>query len=209
MREERDKGDLSETPETQRKLGVLSDEALLALVRDGDERAFETLVVRYRKPLRNYCVRLGIAVDAADDVIQQVMLEAWLALRKGAQVHSYKAWLFRIAHNVSLDTIAAAPRVAELNSGAAELAAGTHPAMLEPGLKETLTAVAELPLLQREAIVRTALAGESYEQVGRYLGLTAGAVRGLIHRGRATLRSALAALVPPWLTRQGNRETAR
>lgn len=201
MKGEQDKGGSGQTAERQQKLGGFSDDALLELVRAGDERAFETLVLRYRRPLLSYCVRLGIALDAADDVLQQVMLEAWLALRRGAQVHSFKAWLFRVAHNVSLDTIAATPRVARLGTDAAELAAGTQPAMLEPGVKETLTAVAELPLLQREAIVRTALAGESYEQVGHYLGLTAGAVRGLIHRGRATLRSALAGLVPPWLGR--------
>ncbi len=180
--------------------GGLTDQALLALVREGDERAFEALLLRYRRPLRSYCVRLG-AADAAEDVLQQVMLEAWLSLRKGAQVSSFKAWLFAIAHNVCLDAIAAAPRVTDLSSGEVELAARTQPALLEPNLAETLTAVAELPLLQREAIVRTALAGESYEQVGHYLGLTASAVRGLIHRGRASLRSALAALVPPWLTR--------
>jgi RNA polymerase sigma factor (sigma-70 family) len=184
----------------QQPAGGLSDEALLLLVREGNERAFETLLLRYRRPLRSYCVRLG-AADAAEDVLQQVMLEAWLALRGGAQVSSFKAWLFAIAHNVCLDTIAAAPRIADLPSGEAEMVARTQPALLEPNLAETLTAVAELPLLQREAIVRTALAGESYEQVGHYLGLTAGAVRGLIHRGRATLRSALAGLVPPWLTR--------
>lgn len=201
MKGEQDKGGLGQTVEPQQKLGGLTDEALLELVRAGDERAFETLVLRYRRPLRSYCVRLGIALDAADDVLQQVMLEAWLAMHRGAQVHSFKAWLFRVAHNVSLDTIAATPRVSELGAGEAELAASTQPEMLEPGVKETLTAVAELPLLQREAIVRTALAGESYEQVGHYLGLTASAVRGLIHRGRATLRGALAALVPPWLAR--------
>lgn len=187
-------------PEPQHKAQRLADEALLALVRQGDERAFETLLLRYRRQLRGYCARLG-AADAAEDVLQQVMLEAWLALRKGAPVKSFKAWLFAIAHNVCLDTIAATPRAAELRAGEAEPAARTQPALLEPNLADTLTAVAELPLLQREAIVRTALAGESYEQVGHYLGLTAAAVRGLIHRGRATLRSALAALVPPWLVR--------
>lgn len=201
MKGEQDKGGLGQTVEPQQKLGGPTDEALLELVRAGDERAFETLVLRYRRPLRSYCVRLGIALDAADDVLQQVMLEAWLAMHRGAQVHSFKAWLFRVAHNVSLDTIAATPRVSELGAVEAELAASTQTEMLEPGVNETLTAVAELPLLQREAIVRTALAGESYEQVGHYLGLTASAVRGLIHRGRATLRGALAALVPPWLAR--------
>lgn len=182
------------------QLGGLADEALVELVRAGEERAFEALVLRYRLPLRSYCMRLGVSSDAAEDVLQQVLLEAWLALRDGVEVRIFKAWLYRVAHNVAVDAIRATPRVAALSPEQAEReAAGAT--MFEPEAQEALTAVAALPLLQREAIVRTALAGESHEQVGHYLGLTAGAVRGLIYRGRATLRSALAALVPPWLPR--------
>lgn len=187
-------------PDTS-QMSDLGDDALLALVREGDERAFEALVLRYRRPLRSYCMRLGVPADGTEDVIQQTLLEAWLALRGGAQVHAFKAWLFRVAHNVALDTLRKTPRVVDLAAGEASAAAGAWPDTHEPELREALTAVAALPLLQREAIVRTALAGESHEQVGRNLGLTAGAVRGLIYRGRATLRSALAALIPPWLPR--------
>lgn len=179
----------------------LADEALLELVREGDERAFEALVLRYGRPLRSYCTRLGVPAHSTEDVIQQTLLEAWIALRAGAQVHAFKAWLYRIAHNIALDAIAKTPRVVELACAEAQSAMQTPAEMPGSGLQETLSAVASLPPMQREAIVRTALAGESHEQVGRYLGLTAGAVRGLVYRGRVTLRSALAALVPPWLPR--------
>lgn len=193
-------GELGATAE--RQMSELADQALLELVRDGDERAFEALVLRYGRPLRSYCMRLGVPAHSTEDVVQQALLEAWLALRGGAQVHAFKAWLYRVVHNIALDAIRKNPRVMELASGEAEQAAAPMPSeMLGSDLRETLSAVASLPLLQREAIVRTVLAGESHEQVGRYLGLTAGAVRGLVYRGRATLRSALAALVPPWLPR--------
>ncbi len=178
-----------------------TDQALLELVRHGDERAFEALVLRYRRPLRSYCTRLGVPAQGTEDVVQQALLEAWLALCSGAQVHAFKAWLYRIAHNIALDAIRETSRAEALACGEAAQAVGTRSPTHEPGLHEALTAVAALPLLQREALVRTALAGESHEQVGHYLGLTAGAVRGLIYRGRATLRSALAALLPPWLPR--------
>jgi RNA polymerase sigma factor (sigma-70 family) len=178
-----------------------TDQALLALVRHGDERAFEALVLRYRRSLRSYCTRLGVPAQGTEDVVQQALLEAWLALRGGAQVHAFKAWLYRIAHNIALDAIRETSRAEALACSEAAQAVGPRSPTHEPGLHEALTAVAALPLLQREAIVRTALAGESHEQVGHYLGLTAGAVRGLIYRGRTTLRSALAALLPPWLPR--------
>jgi hypothetical protein len=56
--------------------------------------------------------------------------------------------------------------------------------------------VAALPELQRQVFVRTTLDGASHEEVATALGLTSGAVRGLIYRARAALRSAAAAVVP-------------
>src|ERR1700691_5861691 len=43
----------------------------------------------------------------------------------------------------------------------------------------------------------TAVGGHSHERVARELGITDGAVRGLLYRARATLRTALTALTPP------------
>jgi len=48
--------------------------------------------------------------------------------------------------------------------------------------------------------VRTAVGGHSHEQVASDLGITDGAVRGLLYRARATLRTAVTALTPvSWL----------
>jgi hypothetical protein len=60
-------------------------------------------------------------------------------------------------------------------------------------MRETLVAASALPELQREAILRTAVAGHSYEEVAAALGLTNDAVRGLVYRARTTLRTGLAA----------------
>src|SRR5438132_12997839 len=80
-----------------------SDERLLALVNQGQERAFEVIVERYRKPLERYCYRL-LANGQSEDAVQQTFLGAWTALRAGADVRDPRAWLFRIAHNAALNT---------------------------------------------------------------------------------------------------------
>jgi hypothetical protein len=55
-------------------------------------------------------------------------------------------------------------------------------------------------------MLSTALEGRSHDEVADALGLTHGAVRGLIYRARATLRAAAAALTPSplvhWAARQ-------
>src|SRR6476661_4764387 len=86
-----------------RLLQAQSDRRLLELVGRGHERAFEALVLRYRPPLLAYCRRMGLAEARADDVVQQALLKAWLALREGTVVRDARPWLFRIAHNTAVN----------------------------------------------------------------------------------------------------------
>jgi hypothetical protein len=76
-------------------------------------------------------------------------------------------------------------------------------------VRATLAGVAALPPLQREALMRTAVEGHSHEQVAAMLGLSDGAVRGLVYRARTTLRNAAAALTPfpfvKWTVRAGHK----
>ena len=64
---------------------------------------------------------------------------------------------------------------------------------------DTLREVAALPRMQRRVVVMTAIQGRSHEEAAGELGLTDGAVRGLLHRARTKLRAAAAALSPQGL----------
>jgi hypothetical protein len=63
-------------------------------------------------------------------------------------------------------------------------------------VRQTLSDVAALPPMQREAMLMSAVDGRSHEEVADALGITHGAVRGLLYRARSTLRDAAAALIP-------------
>ncbi len=183
-----------------RLLATQSDERLLRLVREGHERAFEALVNRYRKPLSSYCRRLSLPEARTEDVLQQALLKTWIALRDGAEVRDIKAWLYRVVHNAAVNAVRDAAydreRVADptlrVEGGQGDIERGLV-------VREALAEVAALPPLQREVIVRTAVGGHSHEQVASDLGLSDGAVRGLLYRARTTLRTATTALTPPQL----------
>ena len=64
-----------------------------------------------------------------------------------------------------------------------------------------VNAVQALPDKQREVIVRHALDGDSHETIASDMGMTAGAIRQLAHRARATVRAAAASLFPAPLAR--------
>ncbi len=189
------------------RLGGTSDARLIALVREGDEHAFELIVRRHRRSLVAYCRGLGLADSRAEDAVQQAFLSAWLALRRGDEVRDLRAWLGRIAHNktISIMRAGAEGRVQELDSALSELRGGAGPD-LGGGLafRETLADVAALPEKQREALLLSAVDGRSYEEVADALGVSPGAVRGLLHRARVTLREKAAALAPVPLARWGS-----
>jgi RNA polymerase sigma factor (sigma-70 family) len=180
-----------------RFLQTQSDSRLLTLAARGYERAFEALVHRYRRPLLAHCRRLLASDARAEDALQQGLMQAWLALQQGTEVREARPWLYRIVHNASLNLLRANSDTAVLEEWTAGSVASEPDVERRLAVREALASVAALPELQREALLRTAVEGHSHEQVASALGLTDGAVRGLVYRARATLRSAVTALTPP------------
>lgn len=175
-------------------LHTQSDAALAALAAGGSERAFETLVRRHRRALLTYSRRLVGADGVAEDIVEQALLAAWRALAVGTEVRDVRAWLYRITHNQAMTALR------RVGGDEVELSDTVAPAVptnrdLEARLRagETLAA---LPQLQREAIVLTVLDGRSQHDAAAALGVSDDAVRGLVYRARASLRTRLAAVVP-------------
>lgn len=181
-----------------RLLFVQSDARLVELARAGHERAFEALVQRYRRPLLSYCRRLLLPTERAEDALQQGLLQAWLALREGAEVRDAKPWLYRIVHNAALNMLRCSgydyAELSETLSGAFD--APSEDLDRRIAVREALAGLAALPERQREALLRTAVHGCSYQEAAAMLGLSESTLRGLVHRARATLRAATTALTP-------------
>src|SRR4051794_19964417 len=175
-------------------LRVQSDERLVALARSGHERAFVAIVERYRRPLHAFARRL-VAEGRVEDVLQQAFVNAWAALDAGAEVRHLRGWLHQIVRNAAI----AAGRVPGEDPLSETMIGEDGPqAEVERRLqvRETLHHVARLPDQQRLALVQTTMEGRSREEIASELGLTEGAVRGLVHRARSTLRAAATAVTP-------------
>lgn len=68
------------------------------------------LLEQFRPALTGHCYRmLGSVVDA-EDAVQEAMLRAWKGLENFREQSALKTWLYRIATNVCLDTLAATER---------------------------------------------------------------------------------------------------
>jgi len=157
-------------------LRTQTDERLVALAAAGHERAFEAIVERYRRPLLRHCRRY-LPEARAEDALQQALVSAWSALRRGDEVRALRPWLYRIVHNASLNALRAAGYDYEQlrdtlhgDGGPAELAERSAV------VRQTLAGLAALPERQRQALLQIAVEGRSQDEVAEELGLSHGAV---------------------------------
>src|SRR5262249_26090964 len=89
--------DVSDAPQ-----GRLAGPAVAAAV-SGDEGAFTALVDRHRRELEVHCYRMVGSLTDAEDLVQETFLRAWRGRDTYAGRASFRAWLYRIATNASLD----------------------------------------------------------------------------------------------------------
>ena len=177
-------------------LRTQSDERLVDLVRAGNEAAFEAIVARYRRALLRYCSRL-LGEERAEDVVQQTFVSAYDSML-GSRAHlQLRPWLYRIAHNTTLNALRdRGLRHEQLSEDLDGVERPDQALERSQGLRDTLAAVQALPGGQRDAIVLRELEGRSYQEIALALGLSAGAVRQLIYRARTTLRAGATAVMP-------------
>ncbi len=182
-------------------LRLQSDRRLVALTRAGSGAAFSVIVERYRAPLFTYCRRL-LGPDEAEDALQQTFANALGALRRDDRDIDLRPWLYRISHNIAVNTLRRRGRHTEQLDEQFD-GVPQPPDVLEEKLRveRLVQSIGELPERQRTAIVAHELEGRSYEEIASRMSATTPVVRQLVHRARTRLRDACGVLVPVWALR--------
>ncbi|MEA2134884.1 MAG: hypothetical protein QOC68_2793 [Solirubrobacteraceae bacterium] len=172
-------------------LRLRSDDQLLALFRTGSDEAFDVLHDRYRQRLFAY-VRQMLSAQTrqdAEDVLQDVFVRAFGALRADARPVNVRAWLYRVAHNRCIDhlrrPVPAPSDVYEMSR--TPLHDPVEDAQRRDDLRRLVTDVGRLPEQQRSALLMREIDGMSYADLAAALDVTVPAVKSLLVRARLGL----------------------
>jgi RNA polymerase sigma-70 factor, ECF subfamily len=85
---------------------ITQERGLLEAARGGDEDAFRGLVELHHADLHAHCYRMLGSVHDAEDALQEALLRAWRGLPRFEGRSAPRSWLYRIATNTCLDSIA-------------------------------------------------------------------------------------------------------
>jgi RNA polymerase sigma-70 factor (ECF subfamily) len=178
-----------------------SDEALVQKAKGGDRAAFEELV---RRTSRLVFARLYLETGdthRAEDLLQETWLRAFRSLGRLNEPGNLRPWLLAIAQNALTDAARGESRQKRgAPSRAGPDALDRHPAPAPPPEEEAartelrarvLAVLRSLPEEYRLPLTLRYIAGADYETIETQLGLTNGALRGLLHRGLKILRARL------------------
>lgn len=67
------------------------------------ERKISELFALFRLPVYRYLLGVVGHRDDAEEISQEVFLSLYSYLRKGSRVDNYRAWVFRVAHNMAIN----------------------------------------------------------------------------------------------------------
>jgi len=187
-------------------LESLSDEQLINRFRDGDKRAFDTLIHRYERPIYNLAYRLTGNDNDAQEVVAEAFLRICMNLHTIQHAITLPAWTNRIVANayinmrrhdqrrpsVSLDAMPERARDAVYRTGGpvptspqGQVEANERRAILQQ-------AIAALPKSQRPLVSLFHYEGRTYKEIADTLHVPTGTVKSRLNRARLALREMLA-----------------
>jgi RNA polymerase sigma-70 factor (ECF subfamily) len=174
-----------------------SELLLVQQAKYGDAAAFEELV---RRTSRLIYARLFLETGdthKAEDLLQETLLIAYRTIGQLTHPDRFRGWLLRIAQNVAIDAgrrlsthRRALEREADKRRREPDSSPSPHEEIeQEELLQKVLVILRSMPEEYRLPLTLHYLVGADHQTIQMQMGLTNGALRGLLHRGMQRLRA--------------------
>jgi len=171
----------------------------MALVQEGEARAFEVIFDRHSGPAFSLAYRMCGRRAMAEDVVQEAFMSLW---RTGARYErrrgSVRNWVLGAVHNRAIDAFRRGVVRESRNvsdEGIADRLKAPEQTDVEVARREEAAHVrgvlGELPAEQRQVIELAYFGGFTHSQIAQMLELPAGTVKGRMRLGLTKMRIAL------------------
>ncbi len=173
-------------------MGKSDDTDLVQRSRTGDSKAFETLLIRYEKPVYNAAYRMLDNADDARDVTQTVFLNAYEHLDDFNPKFRFFSWVYRIALNESVNCLKKRSRTEELTQEPETETRGPAAEMeQEIRNRQIQSALMTIKPDYRVVIVLKHFMDCNYLEISEILAIPEKMVKSRLYSGRQRLKEAL------------------
>lgn len=181
------------------------DRKLVADAKKGDNKAFQTLLKKYRKSVYYMLLKMVKNADDAEDLTQEAFAKAFNSIEKFDSKYAFSTWLFRIATNncidfirkkrvqtVSIDQPVEGDDGSNMRFDVKDEELDPNEAMLKKQRKRYLNmAIERLPEKYKVLVQLRYFQELSYEEVARELEIPLGTVKAQLFRARELLNQEL------------------
>jgi RNA polymerase sigma factor (sigma-70 family) len=174
-------------------LKLQGDEKLIAMARSGNPGAFETIVDRYQGRLLGFCRQMLGSTEDAEDVLQEVFVNAYRAMLADEREINLRPWLYRIARNRCLNHLRKPTADAQESMDmvpAVEASSTAEKVHNREEFRQIISDVNKLPETQRSALLLREMDALSYEEIAAAMDTTVPSVKSLLVRARISLAEA-------------------
>lgn len=170
-----------------------ADAALLARIATGDEDAFAALYRSYQKRLFGYLFRLVRDASAAEELVDDVLLDVWRGASRFRGASRVSTWIFGIAHHKAVNVLRRKiPLEEEPAVALADPSESIEATLGREDLRERLAAsLTSLSPAHREVVELTLTEGFSVDEIAAIVGIPAGTVKTRMFHARRALRTLL------------------
>ncbi|MDN5201778.1 RNA polymerase sigma factor [Fulvivirgaceae bacterium BMA10] len=173
---------------------IYSDEQLMVKVKNGKLEMLTPLFDRYHKRLYNFFLKLTFSQDVSKDLVQNVFYRIIKYRKTYNAEYKFKTWMYQLARNIFSDHYRGQKAKFSDYSDVANIQVEDTDAVesivkreKEKALHEALS---RLPQEKREVLILSRFQGLKYDEIGKILNCSEGAVKVKVHRAIKHLKDA-------------------
>ncbi|MFC1840301.1 RNA polymerase sigma factor [Thermodesulfobacteriota bacterium] len=192
---------------TTSAVNSINDSDLVRSFKEGNQIAFERLVIKYQDRIFNLCFRFLGDRNEAEDTAQEVFIKVYKALKRFRSESSFYTWIYRITVNTcknrvkSLDYRRSKKNITLDDEKDSKFTSAPYASGMDENpdqiivkkerIKQVQNAIKDLTSDHRAVIILRDIEGFSYEEISEITGHKLGTVKSRLSRARNDLRTIL------------------